>query len=183
MASRTAYDPKNTRRLWENLTYFDQQATDPETGKNGWRYTPYVIEPAAGATRTVLCMLIDAYNEEVGVDAKGNEKVRTVLKLHPRLAPIKAAVLPLTKKDVLPDVARKIVDQFFKAGINAKYDDNTSIGKRYARHDEVGTPYCLTVDHQTLEDQTITIRNRDTTEQKRISVEDALSEVKARLEM
>ena len=142
-----------------------------------------MIEPAAGATRTLLCYLLDAFGEERGVDAKGKEKVRTVLKLHPRLSPIKAAVLPLNKKDGMPEVARKIVDQFFKAGVMAKYDDNTSIGKRYARHDEIGTPYCLTVDPQTLVDETITIRDRDTTEQKRISVQDALSEVKARLEM
>jgi glycyl-tRNA synthetase len=184
VASRTDYDLKKHASVsGENLTYFDQQATNPETGKQGWRYTPYVIEPAAGATRTVLCYLLDAYCEEKGVDAKGQEKVRTVLKLHPRLSPIKVAVLPLSKKNGMPEVARKIVDQFFKAGVNAKYDDNTSIGKRYARHDEVGTPYCLTVDPQTLEDDTITIRDRDTTEQKRISIEDALKEVKARLEM
>jgi glycyl-tRNA synthetase len=184
VASRTDYDlKKHAAASGENLTYFDQQATNPDTGKPGWRYTPYVIEPAAGATRTLLCYLLDAFGEERGIDAKGKEKVRTVLKLHPRLSPIKAAVLPLNKKDGMPDVARKIVDQFFKAGVMAKYDDNTSIGKRYARHDEIGTPYCLTVDPQTLEDETITIRDRDTTEQKRISVQDALSEVKARLEM
>lgn len=182
VASRTDYDlKKHTKMSGEKLTYFDQQATNPETGKPGWRYTPYVIEPAAGATRTTLCYLLDAYHEEASVDAKGQEKTRAVLKLHPRLAPIKAAILPLMKKEGMPDVARDIAQKFFKAGIMAKYDDNTAIGKRYARHDEIGTPYCLTVDHQTLEDGTITIRDRDTTEQKRIQVEEALNEVQARL--
>ena len=182
VASRTDYDlKKHSQCSGEKLTYFDQQAVNPETGKPGWRYTPYVIEPAAGATRATLMYLLDAYCEEKGLDAKGEEKIRVVLKLHPRLAPIKVAVLPLLRKEGMPELARSIVDKFFKAGVMAKYDENTSIGKRYARHDEVGTPYCLTVDKQTLEDGTITIRDRDTTEQKRISVEDALSEVLARL--
>ncbi|MBF0197304.1 MAG: glycine--tRNA ligase [Planctomycetes bacterium] len=183
VASRTDYDlKKHSEGSGTKLTYFDQQATNPETGKPGWRYTPFVIEPAAGATRATLVYLLDAYCEEKGVDAKGKEKSRVVLKLHPRLAPIKTAVLPLVKKDGMPEIARSIVDKFYKAGVMAKYDENTSIGKRYARHDEIGTPYCLTVDKQTLEDGTITIRDRDTTEQKRISVEDALSEVQARLQ-
>lgn len=182
VASRTDYDlKKHAEHSGQNLTYFDQQATNPETGKPGWRYTPYVIEPAAGATRTTLCYLIDAYREEKGTDAKGNEKTRVMLKLNPRLAPIKAAVLPLVKKDGMPETARKIVEKFMAAGVMAKYDDNTSIGKRYARHDEVGTPYCLTVDQQTGEDQTITIRDRDTTEQKRISVDEALEVVLDRI--
>lgn len=184
IASRTDYDlKKHSSVSGEKLTYFDQQAQDPETGKNGWRYTPYVIEPAAGATRAVLCYLLDAYAEETGVDAKGKEKTRVVLKLHPRLAPIKVAVLPLMKKDGMPDMARKIVKQFFDAGIMAKYDENTAIGKRYARHDEIGTPYCLTVDYQSVEDGTLTIRDRDTTEQKRISFDEALAEVTKRLQI
>jgi glycyl-tRNA synthetase len=184
VASRTDYDlKKHSESSGEKLTYFDQQAINPETGKNGWRYTPYVIEPAAGATRALLCYLLDAYAEEKGVDAKGNEKIRTVLKLHPRLAPIKVAVLPLQKKNGMPEIAREIVQRFFKEGITAKYDENTAIGKRYSRHDEIGTPYCLTIDFDTLEDNTITIRDRDTTEQKRISVADAISEVRNRLEL
>jgi glycyl-tRNA synthetase len=104
-----------------------------------------------------------------------------VLKLHPRLAPFKVAVLPLMKKEGMPDVARSIVSTFYKAGINASYDEQQSIGKRYARHDEVGTPYCLTVDHQTLQDNTVTIRDRDTTKQERISIDRALEVIKERL--
>lgn len=182
IASRTDYDLKqHTKESGAKLSYFDQQKPDPETGKPGWRYVPYVIEPAAGLTRAVLVYLVDAYTEEPGVDADGAEKIRVVLKLSPRFAPIKAAVLPLVKKDGLPDVARKVVSQFFGAGINASYDEQQSIGKRYARHDEVGTPYCLTVDHQTLEDETVTIRDRDTTKQERIKIMDAVKVVRERI--
>jgi glycyl-tRNA synthetase len=163
------------------LSYFDQQKNDPETGKLGWRYIPYVIEPSAGLTRAVLAYLLDAYTEEKGIDADGNEKSRVLLKLNPKLSPIKAAVLPLVKKDGLPEVARDIVNRFYKAGINASYDEQHSIGKRYARHDEAGTPYCLTVDHQTLEDSTVTIRDRDTTKQERILIDSALEVVKCRI--
>ena len=183
IASRTDYDlSKHTQESGSKLTYFDQNKADPESGKNGWRYTPYVIEPAAGLTRAVLAFLCDAYAEESGVDAEGQEKKRVLLKLHPRLAPIKVAVLPLVKKDGLPEIGRKIVKQYFEAGIAASYDEQQSIGKRYARHDEIGTPYCLTIDHQTNDDGTVTIRDRDTTEQQRISIEQALTVVQKRLQ-
>ena len=147
----------------------------------GWRYTPYVIEPAAGLTRGVLLFLLDAYAEEKGVDAEGQEKTRVILKLHPRLAPFKAAILPLMKKDNLPEAARAVVADFYKAGINVSYDEQQGIGKRYARHDEIGTPYCITIDHQTLQDQTVTIRDRDTTQQERIPVAAALEVVRKRV--
>lgn len=182
IASRTDYDlKKHSEYSGAKLTYFDQQKNDPETGKPGWRYTPYVVEPAAGLTRAVLCYLLDAYSEEEGKDAEGEGKTRVLLKLHPRLAPIKAAILPLMKKDGLPEIARDIVNQFMDAGINAKYDEQNSIGKRYARHDEIGTPYCLTIDPQTKDDQKVTIRDRDTTSQERVGIAEALAVVKARL--
>lgn len=182
VASRTDYDLcKHAEESGVKLSYFDQQKIDPATGKPGVRYVPYVIEPAAGLTRACLAYLCDAYAEEEGVDAEGQTKTRTLLKLHPRLAPFKVAVLPLLKKDGMPEVGRKIVADFFKAGINASYDEQQSIGKRYARHDEVGTPYCLTIDHQTLQDNTVTIRDRDSTKQERISVDGALGVVKERL--
>ena len=182
VASRTDYDLKHHSEASKTkLSYFDQQKNDPDTGKPGWRYTPYVIEPAAGLTRGVLLYLLDAYSEETGTDADGQQKTRVLLKLNPRLAPIKAAVLPLVKKDGLPEIGREIVSMFFKAGINASYDEQQSIGKRYARHDEVGTPYCLTVDHQTTQDRTVTIRDRDTTQQERISIDQALEVVKKRI--
>lgn len=176
IASRTNYDLNaHSEGSGKKLVYFDSQATDPETGKTGWRYMPHVIEPAAGATRGLLALLCDAYAEEAGdADGKG---ARTVLKLHPRLAPIKAAILPLVKKDGMPEVARKIVDRFLAAGVNAKYDEQHAIGRRYARHDEIGTPYAITVDTQTMEDDTVTLRFRDDRSQERIPISTAVEVV------
>ena len=184
VASRTDYDlRKHAEHSGTPLTYFDQEKTDPQTGKKGWRYVPYVVEPAAGATRTTLMYLLDAFAyDSPRPDAAGKTKVRRVLKLHPRLSPYKVSVLPLVKKDGMPELAREIVQQFFAAGVNAKYDEQHAIGKRYARHDEVGTPYCLTVDGDSLKDGTVTIRDRDSTEQERIKVDDAFEVVKKRLE-
>jgi len=182
VASRTDYDlQKHAEYSGAKLSYFDQQKTNPETGKNGWRYTPYVIEPSAGATRGLLVYLLDAYHEETVKDAKGNDSTRVVMKLHPRLAPIKVAVLPLIKKDGLLEIARDLVSTFFKTGINVKYDEQHAIGKRYRRHDEAGTPFCLTIDGQTKEDGTVTIRDRDTMEQERIKLDDALGLVQKKL--
>jgi glycyl-tRNA synthetase len=182
VASRTDYDlSKHAEATGVKLSYFDQNKPDPSTGKMGWRYTPYVIEPAAGLTRSVLCFLLDAYCEEKGVDHEGNEKSRVVLKLHPRLAPYKAAILPLVKKDGLPEKAKEIVKTLRRHGLNVSYDEQQSIGKRYARHDEIGTPYCLTVDMQSLEDSTVTIRDRDTATQQRIKISDALNIIQTRI--
>ena len=182
VASRTDYDlKKHSEHTGAKISYFDPNKPNPETGKNGWRYTPYVIEPAAGLTRGVLALLLDAYTEEEGTDADGKVKKRVLLKLNPKIAPIKAAILPLTKKDGMPDLGRSILKKFLNEGIAAKYDEQQSIGKRYARHDEVGTPDCLTVDHQSLEDNTVTVRDRDTTNQERISIEKAIEVVKDRL--
>ncbi len=180
IASRTDFDLKaHGKASGKKLTYFNQEATDPETGKQGWHFIPHVVEPAAGATRGVLAVLSDAYGEEPpGADGKEG---RTLLRLHPRLAPIKVGILPLVKKDGMPEVARRIAAEFLRAGINARYDEQHSIGKRYARHDEVGTPYCLTVDTQTLADETVTIRFRDDRRQERIRVEDAVKVVRAAL--
>ncbi len=175
VASRTDYDlRKHAEHARTKILYFD-----PETQK---RYTPYVIEPAAGATRATLMYLLDAFcYDNPRPDASGKVRTRRVLKLHPRLAPWKVAVLPLVRKDGMPELGREIVSQFFSNGINAKYDAQKSIGKRYARHDEVGTPYCLTVDGQSLEDGTVTIRDRDTTDQERIKIDEAFEVVKQRL--
>ncbi len=183
VASRTDYDlRKHSEHSGESLSYFDQEKPDPATGKPGWRYVPYVIEPAAGATRATLMFLLDAYGyDSPRPDASGQVKSRRVMKLHPRLAPFKAAVLPLVKKDGMPELAREIVQQFFRAGVNAKYDEQHAVGRRYARHDEIGTPYCLTVDGDSLKDGTVTIRDRDTTDQQRIKIDDALAAVQQRL--
>jgi len=182
IASRTDYDlRKHSEHSGKPIVYFDPSKTDPATGKPGVRYTPFVVEPSAGATRSTLCFLLDALAEEKGVDAKGGEKTRTLLRLHPRLAPIKVAVLPLVRKDGLPEIARDVVARFFAAGINARYDEQHSIGRRYSRHDEIGTPYCLTIDGQTKQDETVTIRDRDTTEQTRIRIDEAIGVVRKRL--
>ncbi len=183
IASRTDHDlHAHQEASGENLEYIDQEKADPKTGKKPWRYLPYVIEPAAGATRAVLCFLLDAYHEEERKTATGETERRTVLKLHPRLAPIKCAVLPLVKKDGMPEKAREVIGQMLKAGINAKYDEKNSIGKRYAKHDEIGTPWCVTVDGQTLTDGTVTVRDRDTTEQIRVTVDQVVATIKAKLE-
>ena len=183
IASRTDHDlHEHEHHSGQKLRYVDQDQADPETGKKPWSYRPFVIEPAAGATRAVLAYLLDAFHVEERTDAKGNPVKRTVLKLHPELAPIKCAVLPLvSNKETFTDKAREVIQAFLAAGVPAKYDAKGAIGKRYAKHDEVGTPYCITIDGQTLEDGTVTIRDRDTTEQQRIAVADAVAQVKQRL--
>ena len=182
IASRTDYDlTKHAQASGVKLSYFDQQKNDPKTGKPGWRFTPYVIEPAAGLTRSVLCFLLDAYTEETGKDHEGQEKVRMFLKLHPRLAPFKAAILPLIKKDGQPEKARSIVKEFRRLGINVSYEEQASIGKRYSRHDEIGTPFCITVDAQTMTDETVTVRDRDTCSQVRVSIPEAIKFVTDKL--
>ena len=167
IANRTDYDlQKHAKHSGQKLEYFD-----PVEKK---KFVPYVIEPAAGATRGVLVYLIDAYHEEA---VEGSDETRVVMKFHPQLAPIKVAVMPLVKKAGMPEKAREIVEAFFKRGVNAKYDEQHAIGKRYRRHDEIGTPWCITVDGQTLEDGTVTLRDRDTMAQRRISAADAVNEI------
>lgn len=174
IANRTDYDlGKHAKHSNTKIDYFDPTAQK--------RFVPYVIEPAAGATRGVLVYLIDAYHEEEVETPRGTTETRVVLKLHPQLAPIKVAVLPLTKKDGLPDLARAVVERFFARGINAKYDEQHAIGKRYRRHDEIGTPFALTVDNDSLSDGMLTIRDRDTMEQRRISIDGAVDEIEALL--
>jgi len=174
IANRTDYDlSKHAQHSGQKLDYFD-----PETQK---RFVPYVIEPAAGATRGVLVYLVDAYREEEVETPRGEKETRVLLKLHPELAPIKVGVFPLIKKDGMPELARKVVERFLAVGINAKYDEQHAIGKRYRRHDEIGTPWGLTIDHQSLEDGTLTIRDRDTMQQRRISIDSAVSEIESLL--
>lgn len=179
IASRTDYDLNaHMAGSKKKLHYFDPEATDPETGKKGWRYIPHVVEPAAGATRGVLAVLCGAYDEELAEDGS---IARTVLRLHPRLAPYKVGVLPLVKKDHMVARAREIAARFLEAGIPAKYDEQHTIGKRYARHDEIGTPYCLTIDDEPGADDTVTIRYRDDKRQERIPVSEAVAIVQQAL--
>ena len=161
VADRTDYDlTQHMNTSGKDLTYFDQE-------KNT-RYIPYVIEPSLGVERSVLAFLVNAYDEEVvGQDKKGNDDIRVVMHLHPALAPFKAAVLPLSKK--LAEPATAIYQQLQKTFM-VDYDEAGSIGKRYRRQDEIGTPYCITVDFETAEDQCVTVRDRDTMEQVRIPI-------------
>ncbi|MFN8202715.1 MAG: glycine--tRNA ligase [Solirubrobacteraceae bacterium] len=169
IANRGTFDlTQHSEFSGEKLEYFDQQTKE--------RYVPAVIEPAAGADRAALAFLVDAYDE----DEVGGEK-RTVLKLHPRLAPVKVAVLPLVRKDGQPEVAAEIVDAL-RRRMQVEYDEGGSIGKRYRRQDEIGTPYCVTVDHQTLEDRTVTVRDRDSLAQDRVAIDDLPAALTERLD-
>lgn len=160
--SRTDFDLKNHQEVSrKKIQYFD-----PEINKN---YIPYVVETSSGSDRLFLATLCEAFTKETSGEP-GQEKERTYLKLHPALAPVKAAVFPLTKKDGLPEKALEIV-KTLKTEFPVVYEEQGSIGKRYTRQDLIGTPFCIAVDHQSLEDNTVTIRHRDTTEQERVPVE------------
>ncbi len=159
IANRGDFDLKaHATASGEKLEYVDTAT--------GERYVPHVIEPAAGVDRATLAFLCDAYAEEEVADG-----VRVVLRLHPRLAPVKVAVLPLVKKDGQPEVARALYDTL-RSRMQAEYDEGGSVGKRYRRQDEIGTPWCVTIDHQSLEDGTATLRDRDTLEQVRVAIAD-----------
>ncbi|HTW09660.1 MAG TPA: glycine--tRNA ligase [Acidimicrobiales bacterium] len=168
IANRTDYDLKaHAKASGETLEYFD-----PVSGE---RYVPYVIEPAAGPARTMMAFMIAAHT----IDEVGGEE-RTVLKLHPRIAPFQVAVLPLSKKDALTPVAAEVLE-LLQPVTMCDYDDTRSIGRRYRRQDEVGTPLCVTVDFGSLEDKAVTIRDRDTTEQERVPISRLVEAVSARL--
>jgi glycyl-tRNA synthetase len=153
----------------EDLSYFDEATKE--------RYYPYVIEPAAGVNRTVLSVLMDAYTEKT--TDKGEKRV--ILKLHPQLSPIKVAVLPLAKNK--PEIVSmaKAVKRELQPSMRAVYDDTGGIGKLYARQDEIGTPFCVTVDHQSLEDEAVTVRDRDTWEQERVKASELSEHLKKRM--
>ena len=170
IADRTDYDlSQHAKECGKPIDY-----VDPVSGE---RYIPYVVEPSLGVERVVLAFLTDAYDEEV-VDAEKND-VRTVLRLHPFLAPFKCAVLPLQKglSDKADEIYAKALKQF-----PATYDLTGSIGKRYRRQDEIGTPFCMTVDFQTVEDGTVTVRDRDTMEQIRLPIDEAIAYVREKCE-
>jgi glycyl-tRNA synthetase len=154
---------------------FSGEKLDYVDSATGERYVPHVIEPAAGADRATLAFMVDAYDEEV---VEGRERV--LLRLHPRLAPVKVAVMPLVNKDGQPELARRIYEDL-RTRMPAEFDTGGSIGKRYRRQDEIGTPWGVTVDHQTLEDQTVTLRDRDSLEQSRIAVDHLGLELERRL--
>ena len=174
IANRTDFDLSQHQKFsGEDLTYFDQE-------KNV-RYLPYVVEPAAGADRATLAFLIDAYTEETARSAKGEEEKRVVLKLHHALAPYKAAVLPLSRNELLVPTAREVAASLRSLWM-IDYDDAGSIGRRYRRQDEIGTPYCVTVDFDSLDDRAVTVRDRDSMAQDRIPIADLVGYLEQRLD-
>jgi glycyl-tRNA synthetase len=169
LANRTDYDLKaHSAASGERLEYFDQSS--------GERYVPYVIEPAAGATRAMMAFLLAAYDE----DEVGGEH-RTILRLHHRISPYQVAILPLSKKETLTPVARKVL-ALCQPHFMCDYDETQSIGRRYRRQDEIGTPYCVTVDFDSLDDMAVTIRERDSTDQVRVPIDSLVEDLKARLQ-
>ncbi|MBF0580814.1 MULTISPECIES: glycine--tRNA ligase [Corynebacterium] len=164
VANRTDYDLKcHIEESGEDLSFFEQAT--------GERYVPWVIEPSFGLTRAMMAFLVDAYDEEEVPNSKGGTDSRTVLRLDRRLAPVKVAVLPLSKKETLTPTAEKVAAQL-RGFWNVEYDTSGAIGRRYRRQDEIGTPFCVTVDFDTLEDNAVTVRERDTMEQERVQIED-----------
>ena len=163
IANRTDYDlTTHSEHSGTDLSFFDQA--------NNNRFVPYVIEPAAGLTRSLMAFLIEAYTEDEAPNTKGGVDKRTVLKLDPRLAPVKVAVLPLSRNEALSPKARGLAAELRKYW-NVDFDDAQAIGRRYRRQDEIGTPFCITVDFDTLEDDAVTIRERDTMSQERVSLD------------
>lgn len=163
IANRTDFDlSTHSKHSGVDLSYFDQSKEE--------RWTPYVIEPAAGLTRSLMAFLVDAYSEDEAPNTKGGVDKRTVLRLDRRLAPVKAAVLPLSRNEQLSPVARELADRL-RQHWNVDFDDAGAIGRRYRRQDEIGTPFCVTVDFDTLDDQAVTVRERDTMAQERIPLD------------
>src|SRR5436305_13415444 len=173
IANRTDFDLKQHEKFsGQDLTYFDQERNE--------RFHPYVIEPAAGVDRAILAFLIDAYRVEEAPTAKGGTEKRTLLALHRDLAPIKAAVLPLSRNERLVPAAREVFD-LLKPHWMCDYADAGSIGRRYRRQDEVGTPFCVTVDFDTLDDRAAIVRDRDSMTQERIPVAALVEHLRERL--
>ncbi|MFT4287024.1 glycine--tRNA ligase [Nocardioides sp.] len=163
IANRTDFDlSTHSQHSGADLSYYDQPHDE--------RYVPYVIEPAAGLSRSLMTFLVDAYTEDEAPNTKGGVDKRVVLKLDRRLAPVKAAVLPLSRNEDLSPKARDLAAELRKSW-NVDFDDSGAIGRRYRRQDEIGTPFCVTVDFETLEDQAVTIRERDTMAQERVSLD------------
>ncbi|WP_404289807.1 glycine--tRNA ligase [Glutamicibacter arilaitensis] len=173
VANRTDYDLTSHKEAsGTDLSYFNQAS--------GERYVPFVIEPSFGLTRSMMAFLVDAYTEDEAPNTKGGVDKRTVLKLDPRLAPVKAAVLPLSRNESLSPKAKDLAAELRKRW-NIDFDDAGAIGRRYRRQDEIGTPFCITVDFDTLEDQAVTIRSRDTMAQERVALDQVTTYLSERL--
>jgi glycyl-tRNA synthetase len=179
----------------DDLSYFDEELWNNDSQKLStrsfkewlksnpsaaeiakYKFTPHVIEPSAGADRFALAVLCEAYHEDEVPDAKGNKEVRTVMRFHPRLAPVKCAVFPLVNKDGMPEKALALYREL-KPHFNVQFDDKGAVGRRYRRQDEIGTPFCVTIDGDTLKDDTVTIRDRDTLQQRRVRMGEVKAEI------
>ena len=169
--NRTDFDlGRHSEYCGKEINYLEEETKE--------RYIPYVIETSAGLTRSVLMILSDAYEEEdLGVDSKGNPDVRTVMRFHPNIAPITVAVFPLVKKDGLAELARSIEEEL-RDDFTTFYDQSGAIGRRYRRQDEIGTPFCVTVDYDSKEDKTVTLRMRDSMEQVRVGIDELVPTIK-----
>jgi glycyl-tRNA synthetase len=173
IANRTDFDlTTHTQHSGTDLSYFDQAS--------GERWVPYVIEPAAGLTRSLMTFLVEAYTEDEAPNTKGGVDKRTVLRLDPRLAPVKAAVLPLSRNEALSPKARDLATQLRNVW-NVEFDDAQAIGRRYRRQDEIGTPFCITVDFDTVQDDAVTIRERDSMTQERVGIDQVKDYLAVRL--
>ena len=173
IANRTDFDLKtHSASSGVDLSYFDQ--TEEK------RWTPFVIEPAAGLTRSLMAFMVDAYTEDEAPNAKGGVDTRTVLRLDYRLSPVKAAVLPLSRNEALNPIAKSLAAELRK-NWNIDFDDSGAIGRRYRRQDEIGTPFCITIDFETADDQSVTIRERDSMAQERVSLDKVASYLFERL--
>jgi glycyl-tRNA synthetase len=170
--------------LWQKAdksVYGGDKKKETEAKQNPpYRFVPHVIEPSAGADRFALAVLCEAYSEDKLPDEKGQLQERLVLRFHPRLAPVKAAILPLVNKDAMPEIAEKLYREL-KADWNVQYDDGGAIGRRYRRQDEIGTPFCVTIDGETLQNQSVTIRERDTAQQRRVPIGSVADEIRRAL--
>ncbi|MCE5278926.1 MAG: glycine--tRNA ligase [Planctomycetaceae bacterium] len=172
IANRTDFDLTQHQKFsGKDLTYFDDETKE--------RFIPYVIEPSGGVDRGVLAFLCEAYAEDQAPDENGQMQTRVVMRFHPRLAPIKVAVFPLVKKDGMPEIAQEIHAACRNAGLSSFYDEKGAVGRRYRRQDEAGTPLCVTVDGQTLQDGTVTVRDRDSLEQIRIPKDQVAAHVRS----
>lgn len=196
VAHRGAYDlTQHMKHSGKDLSFFDEELwqkadKSPYGGDKKkeqqakqnmpYRFVPHVIEPSAGADRFTLAVLCEAYHEDKPKDAQGKEEDRLVMRFHPRLAPIKAAIFPLVNKDGMPEIAQNLYREL-KQDWNVQFDDGGAIGRRYRRQDEVGTPWCITIDGETLQNQSVTIRDRDTLQQRRVQLSAVASELRAML--
>ena len=175
IANRTDFDLSQHESVsGRNLKFFDQELNE--------HYFPYVIEPAAGVDRAALTFMFDAYEEELISSVDGKSETRTLMHFHPDIAPVQIAVLPLSRNEKLTPISREVESKLLKCSFRCQYDDSQSIGRRYRRQDEIGTPLCITIDFQTVEDdKAVTIRNRDSMKQIRVPIENLIEDVNEQL--